>query len=68
MSARLTDAAVRRMPAAAAGKRVEKPDAHAPDLVLRINERGRKDWLVRCHLRGAQRKLPIGTWPGMGIP
>lgn len=68
MAIRLTDAAVRRLAAAPEGKRVEKPDALAPGLVLRINDAGRKDWTVRYRLQGKQRKLSIGTWPAMGLP
>ncbi len=68
MAKKLMHAAVERLAAAPEGKRVEKPDALAPGLVLRINDAGRKDWMVRYRLQGKQRKPANGTWPAIGIP
>lgn len=67
MATKLTEAAISRFPAAPEGKRVERPDILAPGLVLRINDRGRRDWIVRYRLNGRQVKMALGTWPALGL-
>lgn len=67
MATKLTEAAISRLRSAPAGKRVERPDALAPGLVLRINDSGRRDWLVRYRLDGRQLKLALGSWPAVGL-
>lgn len=67
MAVKLTDAMIKRLAAAPVGRRIEKPDTLAPGLVLRINDKGRKDWIVRYRLAGKQRKLSLGSWPGLGL-
>lgn len=67
MATKLTAAAINRLPAAPSGKRIERPDALAPGLELRINDKGRKDWLVRYRIDGRQRKMALGAWPGLQL-
>lgn len=64
---RLTEAAVQRFPSAPAGERVDKPDSLAPGLFLRINDKGRKSWMVHFRVNGKQGKFALGTWPTMKI-
>ncbi len=67
MAVKLTEAVIRRLAAAPLGKRVEKPDALAPGLVLRVNDKGAKQWLARYRLHGKQAKLALGAWPALGL-
>ena len=55
----LTEAGVERMARAPEGKRREVPDLGAPGLVLRVDDKGGKRWLVRYRLGGKQRKMAL---------
>jgi integrase len=63
----LTEAAVKRFPAAPEGQRIDRPDRLAPGLVLRVNDKSRKSWLVHFRVNGKQGKWALGTWPTMKI-
>jgi integrase len=63
----LTEAAIKRFPAAPVGNRVDRPDRLAPGLFLRINDKGRKSWLVHFRVKGRQGKLALGSWPAMKV-
>ena len=63
----LTEAAVQRLAAAPEGRRIDRPDRLAPGLFLRINDKGRKSWMVHFRVNGRQGKLALGAWPGMKI-
>jgi integrase len=56
---------------AAKGKRIEKFDAGAPGLCLRITDKGAKSWSVYYRLNGKHQRMTIGTWgkeaPGVGV-
>ena len=64
---RLTEAAVKRFPAAPAGQRIDKPDLLAPGLFLRMNDKGRKTWMVHFRVDSKQGKLVLGTWSTMTV-
>jgi len=63
----LTEAGIKRLPAAPQGQRNDKPDRLAPGLFLRVNDKGRKSWMVHFRVNGKQGKLALGTWPTMKI-
>jgi integrase len=63
----LTEAAVKRFPASPEGQRIDRPDRLAPGLVLRVNDKGRKSWMVHFRVNGKQGKLALGEWPSMDI-
>lgn len=75
----LTELAVQKVRAPASG-RIEVRDALAPGLVLRVTANGVKTWSVVYKvpgeggvaptgrlLKGAQRRLTLGTWPAMSL-
>lgn len=64
---RLTEIAVERIGAAAKGKRIERPDALAPGLILRVDSHGRKAWWVRYRVGAKQTKALLGDWPEMSV-
>ncbi len=63
----LTDPGISKMSKARKGKRVERFDAGAPGLALRITERGVKSWSVYYRLDSKHQRLTIGTWPEIGV-
>ena len=63
----LTDPGIGKMSKAKTGKRVERFDAGAPGLALRITDKGVKSWSVYYRLDGKHRRLTIGTWPEIGV-
>ena len=63
----LTEAGIKRLPTALQGQRADKPDRLAPGLFIRVNDKGRKSWMVHFRVKGRQGKLAIGTWPAMGV-
>ncbi len=63
----LTDPGIGRMSKAKKGKRVERFDAGAPGLALRITDKGVKSWSVYCRLDGKHKRLTIGAWPEIGV-
>jgi integrase len=63
----LTEAGIKRLPTALQGQRTDKPDRLAPGLFIRVNDKGRKSWMVHFRVKGRQGKLAIGTWPAMGV-
>ena len=63
----LTDPGIGKMSKAKKGKRVERFDAGAPGLALRITEKGVKSWSVYYWLDGKHQRLTLGTWPEIGV-
>ena len=63
----LTDPGIGKMSKAKTGKRVERFDAGAPGLALRITDKGVKSWSVYYRLDGKHQRLTIGPWPEIGI-
>ena len=63
----LTDPGIGKMSKAKKGKRVERFDAGAPGLALRITDKGVKSWSVYCRLDGKHQRLTIGAWPEIGV-
>ena len=63
----LTDPGIGKMNRAPAGKRIERFDAGAPGLALRINGKGLKTWTVHVRLHGKQKRITLGDWPAMGV-
>ncbi len=63
----LTDPGIGKMSKAREGKRVERFDAGAPGLALRITDKGVKSWSVYYRLDGKHQRLTIGTWPEIGV-
>lgn len=63
----LTEPAIRKLTAAPAGGRIERPDRLAPGLVLRINDKGRKSWIVRFRVGASSGKVALGAWPAMSV-
>ena len=63
----LTDPGIGKMSKAKKGKRVERFDAGAPGLALRITEKGVKSWSVYYRLDGKHQRLTLGTWPAIGV-
>jgi len=66
-STALTEPGIRRIGKAPAGQRVEKFDKLAQGLCLRVNDRGRKSWVVHFRFEGKPRKLALGEWPTMPV-
>ncbi len=66
-SKHLTDPGIQKMSRAAKGKRLERFDAGAPGLCVRITDKGVKSWSVYYRLNGKHQRLTIGTWPGIGV-
>ena len=66
-STRLTDPGIGKIARAAPGKRIEKFDAGAPGLALRITDKGVKSWSVYYRLMGRHQRHTIGTWPEIGV-
>lgn len=67
VATKLTEVAVSKLPTAPAGGRVEKPDLLAPGLFVRVNDKGRKTWMVHFRVNGAQAKMTLGAWPGVSL-
>ena len=63
----LTDPGIGKMSKAKTGKRVERFDAGAPGLALRITDKGVKSWSVYYRLDGKHQRLTIGAWPEIGV-
>jgi len=63
----LTEAAVKRFRNAPEGERDDRPDRLAPGLFLRINDKGRKTWMVHFRVNGKQGRMVLGQWPAMKI-
>ncbi len=66
-SKHLTDPGIEKIGKAPKGKRIERFDAGAPGLCLRITDRGVKSWSVYYRLNGKHQRMTIGTWPGIGV-
>ena len=66
----LTDAEIRKMPPAPAGRRVEKIDSGydgAGALYIVVQPTGARSWAFRYSHNGKARKLTIGRYPGLGL-
>ncbi len=63
----LTDPGIGKMKRAPEGKRIERFDAGAPSLALRINAKGLKTWTVHVRLHGKQKRITLGDWPTLGV-
>ena len=66
----LTDAEIRKMPAAPAGGRVEKIDGGydgAGALYIVVQPTGARSWAFRYSHDGKARKLTLGRYPGLGL-
>jgi len=66
-STQMTDPGIRKMRKAPKGKRIEKFDAIAPGLSLRVTERGAKSWSVYYRFGGKHQRFTIGSWPAIGV-
>ena len=66
-SRHLTDPGIGKMSKAKKGKRIEKFDAGAPGLCLRITDNGVKSWSVYYRLGSAHKRETIGRWPEIGV-
>ncbi len=66
-SKHLTDPGIAKIGRAPKGKRIERFDAGAPGLALRVTERGVKSWSVYYRLNGKHRRATIGTYPDIGV-
>ncbi len=66
-SKHLTDPGIEKIGKAPKGKRIERFDAGAPGLCLRITDRGVKSWSVYYRLNGKHQRMTIGPWPGIGV-
>ncbi len=63
----LSDPGIGKMSKAKKGKRVERFDAGAPGLALRITEKGVQSWSVYYRLDGKHQRLTLGPWPEIGV-
>ena len=66
-SKHLTDPGIAKIGRAPKGKRVERFDAGAPGLALRITDNGVKSWSAYYRLNGAHKRATIGPWPAVGV-
>lgn len=66
-STQMTDPGIKKLRKAPRGKRIEKFDAIAPGLSLRITDKGAKSWSVYYRLAGKHQRLTIGSWPMVGV-
>ena len=66
-SKHLTDPGIAKIAKAAPGKRVERFDAGAPGLALRVTDRSAKSWSVYYRLDGKHQRETIGKWPEVGV-
>ncbi len=66
-SKHLTDPGIAKIGRAPKGKRIERFDAGAPGLALRVTDRGVKSWSVYFRLHGKHRRSTIGTYPDVGV-
>ena len=69
---RLTEAGIDKIPKAKrekgkGPKRDQHPDNLSPGLVLRVSELGVKTWAVIYRFGGAQGRITLGDWPGLGV-
>lgn len=62
---RLSDLSIEKMKAPESG-RVQVYDALVPGLVLRVSSTART-WSYMYRIDGAQKRLSLGQWPGMGV-
>ncbi|MGF6230703.1 integrase [Inquilinus ginsengisoli] len=63
---RLSEESVRKMRAPETG-RVQVYDAVMPGLVLRVSSTDVRSWSFVYRINGAQKRLSLGQWPGMGV-
>ncbi len=66
-SKHLTDPGIAKMKRAPEGTRIERFDAGAPGLALRVNAKGLKTWTVHVRLYGKQKRITLGDWPALGV-
>ena len=66
-SKHLTDLGIAKMAKAPKGKRVERFDAGAPGLALRITDNGAKSWSAYYRFQDRHQRLTIGRWPEVGV-
>ncbi len=66
-SKHMTDPGIEKIGKAPKGQRIERFDAGAPGLCLRITDKGVKSWSVYYRLNGKHQRMTIGTWPGVGV-
>jgi integrase len=64
---KLTAAVIDKIATPPKGARVERSDWFAPGLLLRVNDRGARSWLVQYRLAGKQTKIGIGDYPALSI-
>src|SRR5262245_14664965 len=66
---RLTDPTLQALRRASAGKRYELGDLEARGLVVRVNERGTRTFVLRTRLPGSKsvNRLTLGQYPGMSL-
>jgi integrase len=66
-SKHLTDPGIAKISKAPPGRRIERFDAGAPGLCLRVTEKGVKSWSVYYRLNGKHKRKTIGAWPAVGV-
>ena len=66
-SKHLTEPGIAIIGKAPKGKRIERFDAGAPGLALRITDNGAKSWSVYYRFHDRHRRLTIGRWPEIGV-
>jgi integrase len=66
-SKHLTDPSIAKMARAPRGKRVERFDAGAPGLALRITDKGAKSWSAYYRFQDRHQRLTLGRWPEVGV-
>jgi integrase len=71
-SKHLTDPGIAKIGKAPKGKRIERFDAGADGLCLRVTDRGTKSWCVYYHLRdlsgrSGHHRITLGPWPTIGV-
>lgn len=66
-SKHLTDPGIEKIGRAPKGKRVERFDAGAPGLCLRVTDKGIKSWSVYYRLGKKHLRITIGPWPTVGV-
>lgn len=64
---KLTEAGLSRVTTPPKGERVERPDLLAPGLILRVNDKGVRSWIVRFRVNGRQAKMALGNWPALSL-
>ena len=66
-SKHLTDPGIAKMTKAPKGKRLERFDAGAPGLALRITDKGAKSWSAYYRFQDRHQRLTVGRWPEVGV-